>query len=126
MFLSDKLRYSQTSNITKKNTTHLNNDHTNNPTLIIITLITRQLLPRRLCDEVERLTADHRSQVEHRLQDRIGDVTFWREEISRRHVTLEQDADKMKTLRERLRKAHHLYLQPLDVALRCIDIRQVS
>ena len=76
-----------------------------------------------MCDETERLTASHRSEVERRLEDRIGDVTFWREEMSNRHASLDQDASKLKVLRERLRKAHHLYLQPLEVALKCIDIR---
>lgn len=79
---------------------------------------------RRVCDETERLTASHRSEVERRLEDRIGDVSFWREEMSGRHASLDQDASKLRVLRERLRKAHHLYLQPLEVALKCIDIRR--
>ncbi|XP_050714765.1 tektin-1-like [Eriocheir sinensis] len=79
---------------------------------------------KRVCEETERLTASHRSEVERRLEDRIGDVTFWREEMSSRHAELDQDTAKLKVLRERLRKAHHLYLEPLEVALKCIDIRR--
>lgn len=46
--------------------------------------------------------------------------------MSSRHAGLDQDTAKLKVLRERLRKAHHLYLEPLEVALKCIDIRQVE
>ncbi|XP_069193382.1 tektin-1 [Procambarus clarkii] len=78
---------------------------------------------RRLCEEAERLTAKHRQEVERRLTDRVFDVSFWREELGARHAAMEQDAAALTTLRERLSKAHQLYLQPLEVAHQCIQIR---
>ncbi|XP_071538559.1 tektin-1 [Panulirus ornatus] len=79
---------------------------------------------RRLCEETERLTANHRGEVERRLEDRVCDVTFWREELASRHTAMDQDAAALKVLRDRLNKAHHLYLQPLEVAHQCIELRR--
>ncbi|CAL4111466.1 unnamed protein product, partial [Meganyctiphanes norvegica] len=77
----------------------------------------------RVCEEVRKLTEDHRSLVERRLDDRLCDISFWREEVDKRHATINKDTEDLKTLKERLTKALYLYLRPLEVAQECINIR---
>ncbi|KAG7175431.1 Tektin-1-like [Homarus americanus] len=79
---------------------------------------------RRLCDETERLTVNHKSEVERRLADRVCDITFWREELAARHTAMDHDATNLNTLKDRLNKAHDLYMRPLQVAYQCIEIRR--
>ncbi|KAK7072089.1 hypothetical protein SK128_025927 [Halocaridina rubra] len=79
---------------------------------------------KRVCEETEKLTRQHRAEVERRLEDRVCDVTFWREELAKRHTALDGDNSSLKTMKDRLEKAHHLYLQPLEVAHKSIEIRR--
>ncbi|XP_069987727.1 tektin-1 [Penaeus vannamei] len=79
---------------------------------------------RRACEETAQLTAGHQQEVERRLEDRLCDVTFWRDEVSTRYASLDEDAADLAALRDRLMKALHLYVRPLEVARRCIAFRK--
>ncbi|XP_068200434.1 tektin-1-like [Palaemon carinicauda] len=79
---------------------------------------------KRICEETDKLTSQHRAEVERRLEDRVCDVTFWREELAARHTAMDKDITVLKTMKERLEKALHLYIHPLEVAHQCLDIRR--
>lgn len=44
--------------------------------------------------------------------------------MSTRYANLDRDAADLATLRDRLMKALHLYVRPLEVARRCIALRE--
>lgn len=82
------------------------------------------ILPyRRLCEEVRCLTATNHSTVKHRLEDRLSDITFWHEELQRRHLELSDKLNYLKALHERLQKQFDKFLYPLEVTQKCIELR---
>merc|ERR1719171_324601 len=79
---------------------------------------------KRLIDETEITTQKTQSDVNKKIDQRLDDISFWKNELCRQHKETEDEIQRMLSHKERLERALAATQLPLRIATDCIRNRE--
>merc|ERR1719171_1356405 len=79
---------------------------------------------KRLIDETEITTQKTQSDVNKKIDQRLDDISFWKNELCRQHKETEDEIQRMLSHKERLERALAATQPPLRIATDCIRNRE--
>ena len=77
----------------------------------------------RLCNETLTNTKRNQNAVNKRFQQRLNDLSFWKEELTKKLEDVKREIDALEAMKKRLEQAHEAYKHPLKVAQECLKFR---
>ena len=78
----------------------------------------------RLSNEVQQTTFRVQKEVEHKLSQRIDDVTFWKEELEKKIKQTSDEIEAVINMKIELEKNIEATNFPLEVTKRCLMFRE--
>uniref|UniRef100_A0A8C6J545 Tektin n=1 Tax=Melopsittacus undulatus TaxID=13146 RepID=A0A8C6J545_MELUD len=79
---------------------------------------------QRLLAEVEKTTQKTQSDVNKKLEQRLEEIKFWKQELSNKHEEVVNETELLLTFKTRLEKSLQSCKEPLVIAQKCLLNRQ--
>ncbi|XP_035198689.1 tektin-1 isoform X2 [Oxyura jamaicensis] len=79
---------------------------------------------QRLVDEIEKTTQKTRNDVNKKIEQRLEEIKFWRQELDNKLEQIVNETEVLLTFKIRLEKALESCKQPLAIAQKCLLNRQ--